>query len=357
MLRWLSPSKPAEPPDGRVPSKIRDENVTDDPLAAIETGQEHRTQKKIYSVSRINPLFVDNNDNRSKKPRALDHRSKSPPSREKSTSSGYGGSHRGSSLDPIYQEHLKFMEDVGVILEQNPAFVKSIRIAARGVKLHPTVPSHSSCSGGTLTTIPEGEVDQPIPKPIWPLHDKRLIEQYDSLVDDALLLYTSLSYRPDKARPLETYIDISVKDLLLELLNSINETLEGKNTTAPEDMLKIVDEKIRLKLELLKNSTEEEMKRLCLNLNNCRLKNPLLRALSNSSTSGTSRIRTISSETEELYQTHSGSSSSDFSDSLKDQQNVPMFVHEDLGNVPNLVRNTMIYGTMCRAKMGMNEAC
>ncbi|XP_074037090.1 uncharacterized protein isoform X2 [Leptinotarsa decemlineata] len=355
MLRWMNPTKPPKPPDGLVAVKIQGDHITDDPLAAIESGRDNRTQNKIYSVSRVNPLFVDNNDDNSKKPPSS-HR-KSPPSREKSTSSGYGGSNRDSSLDPIYHEHLKLMEDVGVILEQNPAFVKSIRIAARGVKINSTVPSHSSSSGGgTLSTIPEGKVDQPIPKPIWPLHDRRLIEQYDSLVDDALLLYTSLSYMPDKNKPSETYLDISVKDLLMELLNSINDTLEGKNNTAPEDMLKMIDEKIRLKLELLKHSSEEEMKRLCLNLSNCRKKNSVLRALSNSSSSGTSRVRTISSETEDIYQLPSGSSNSDFSDSLKEPPGAAVFVHDDLGSVPNLVRNTLIYGTLCRAKVSTNEA-
>lgn len=273
-------------------------------------------------------------------------------------------------MDITPQSRLKRIEKVGAVLEQNPLFVKSIRIAARGVKPYNNnnnkVPSPSSSSGsGTLTTIPEGKIDLSVPKPIWPLRDKILLDHYDSLVDDALLLYTSFSNHPEKLKSMEQYIDLSVKDLLLELLHGINETLEGKNCTAPEDMLKIVDEKIRLKLDVLKHSTEEEMKRLCVNLSNSKTKNSVLRALSNSSlsvkscTNSSSRIRTSSSETEDLYQVPSGSSSSGFSDSLKEPPTsvLPVFVHEDLTEVPNVIRNAMIYGTLCRTKgNGINES-
>lgn len=287
------------------------------------------------------------------------------PTRYRTSSSGYSSSKNESALDSSFQNQLKSVEQVGAIIEQNPLFVKSIRIATRGVKSYNNkVPSPSSSSGGgTLTTIPEGKVDLPVPKPIWPLRDKSLLDHYDSLVDDALLLYTSFSNNPEKLKPMERYIDLSVKDLLLELVHSINETLEGKNCTAPEDMLKIVNEKIRLKLDILKHSTEEEMRRLCVNLSNCRTKKSVLRALSNSSSSGksftdsSSRVRTSSSETEDIYQVPSGSSSSGFSDSLKESPTgvLPVFVHEDLAEVPNVIRNAMIYGTLCRTKTAVTN--
>ncbi|CAG9830234.1 unnamed protein product [Diabrotica balteata] len=380
MLRWLGPTKVSERQEAAPSIKNgKQENVTDDPLATIKTGD--KGQKKVYSVSRsvqlprvslknctfptddtsivrgggTNPLFLDNPSTGHEKP--YTYHSRPPRSREKSSSSGYGDSNTGSVLDP-YQEHLKLMEEVGVLLEQNPAFVKSIKVSTRSAKPNKSVPFHSSSAGDTLTTIPEGKVDLPVPKPIWPLHDKKLLDQYDSIVDDALLLYTSLNYHPDKVKPLETCIDISVKDLLLEILNGINETLEGRNATPPENMLKIIDERIRLKLDTLRASTEEEMKRLCVNLTNCRKKNSVIRALSNSTSSGnssktsSSRNRTISSETEDAYEVPSRSSSSGFSDSLKDHQNLPVFIHDNLVSVPNIVRNALIYGTLCRAKMG-----
>lgn len=72
----------------------------------------------------MNPLYLDANENtfQSKKAFAASVPTNSPRSREKSNSSGYGGSH----VEP-YHEQMKLIEDVGAILEQNPAFVKSIR--------------------------------------------------------------------------------------------------------------------------------------------------------------------------------------------------------------------------------------
>lgn len=324
----------------------------------------------IVFIFRINPLFTDSNEHsqRSLRKHDIDADVIGTPKRYRSSSSGYSSSKQDSALDTSFNSHLKSVQQIGAVVEQNPLFVKSIRVATRGITPYNNkVPSPSNSSGGgTLTTIPEGKVDLPVPKPIWPLYDKLLLDHYDSLVDDALLLYTSFSNNPEKLRSMERYIDLSVKDLLLELINNINETLEGKNCTAPEEMLKIVNEKIRLKLEILKHSSEDEMRRLCENLSNCTTKKSVLRALSNSSSSGksftdsSSRVRTSSSETEDIYQVPSGSSSSGFSDSLKELPNsgvLPVFVHEDMAEVPNVIRNAMIYGTLCRTKTanGTNE--
>ncbi|XP_049817379.1 uncharacterized protein LOC109607509 isoform X2 [Aethina tumida] len=376
MLRWLGPKKPTEPPDRRSssdPAGIADEEFTDDPLAAIsilDTRRKRGEPRQVYSVSRVNPLFLEPPPPDVPKPqsRNVSHQS-SPSPAYKSNSSGYGGSQGGSSMDALYLEQLKLQNENGVVLDQNPAYVRSIRVA-RGRRNAKTkqkiqVPSMTSSSSGngTLTTIPEGRVDLPIPKPIWPL-DEKFLDQYDSLVDDALLLYTSLNQSPEKTKCLESYVDLSVKDLLVELLNHINATLEGKTGVSPEDMLRNINDRLLSKLETLRNATEDEMKKLCINLSNCRKMNSVLRAFSNSSSSGNStqsvadyssgRVRTVSSETEDIYQIPSGSSSSGFSDSVKEPCTVlPVFVHHDnFSGVPNGVRNAMIYGTLMRDRSG-----
>ncbi|CAH0550299.1 unnamed protein product [Brassicogethes aeneus] len=411
MLRWLGPKKPAEPPDRRTPLDaaagagiLGDGHVTDDPLAAIslpmaDPRRKRGAPRQIYSVSRsvylprvtlknnganeassasidpssasngvgVNPLFREPSNDPQNGNKLPNHSSTTSPAfGNKSNSSGYGGSHGGSSLDALYLERLKLQNDSGVTLEQNPTYVRSIKVArtrAKQSKIQVPSLTSSSSGNGTLTTIPEGRVDV-IPKPIWPL-DEKLLDQYDSLVDDALLLYTSLNYSPEKSKCLESYVDLSVKDLLVELLNNINATLEGKTGMSPEDMLKSVNERLISKLEALRNATEDEMKKLCVNLSNCRKMNSVLRAFSHSSSSGNSsqsipdyssgRVRTLSSETEDLYHIPSGSSSSGFSDTAKDPPCavLPVFVHHDnFAGVSNGVRNAMIYGTLIRDRGG-----
>ncbi|XP_008195969.1 uncharacterized protein LOC664468 isoform X2 [Tribolium castaneum] len=312
MLRWLGPRKAPTPNDGQadpIPSILQDEDVTDDPLAVLDT---HRKGlKQIYSVSRVNPLFRDAPQ---KAPRQ-----RSPQPGEKSSSSGYG-----SSLDQFYSDP-KLRDES----EQNQNFAKSVK--PNRVGKNNRSPPSSGSSSGTLTTIPEGRVDLPIPKPIWP--DRK---PHDSLVDDALLRYTSLNQEQDFTTD---RLDVSVKEVLVELLNGINATMDGSTGLTPEEMLKSVNEKIAASIELLRLTTEEEMKKLCVNLSNCRKINSVLRAFSNSPE------RTVS-DADELYQIPSGSSSSGFSD----LHALPVFIHEDLGSVPNGVRNAMIYGTLYRGK-------
>ncbi|XP_063905260.1 uncharacterized protein LOC135124254 isoform X3 [Zophobas morio] len=341
MLRWLGPRKAPTPNDGQadpIPSILQDEDVTDDPLATLDTLR--KGQKQIYSVTRsvflprvslkntcntttcctsagVNPLF---RDTQHKPQRQIS------PHPEKSTSSGYG-----SSVDHFYSE-AKLRDDAVTILEQNPAFVKSIKVPSRTIRNNRSLPSSGSSGAGTLTTIPEGRVDLPIPKPIWP--DKKA---HDSLVDDALLLYTSLHHH-DESAFFDHRMEVSVKEVLVELLNGINATMEGTTGLSPEEVLKTVNEKIAASIETLRVSTEEEMKKLCVNLSNCRKINSVLRAFS------TSGERTGSDD--EFYQVASGSSSSGFSD----LNALPVFIHEDLGSVPNGLRNAMIYGTLYRGK-------
>ncbi|XP_066245396.1 uncharacterized protein [Euwallacea similis] len=360
MTRWLGdpPRKPhSEPPDP--------ENVTDDPLAALgfesSRGVKGTNKGQVYSVSRVNPLFnlSKSNHHHHHKPAKQASRQKSPEvdydeeeevsysPREKSSSSGYEGSN-GSSF--------KSVEDTGALVDINPSFVKSIRIAGRGLKPLKSVPSHMSCSssgggGGTLTTIPEGH----LPQPIWPgpLEHRLLLNgcSYDSIIDEALLLFTAQHQN----------LDISAKDLLLDLLTSMDQALEGHS---PEEVLKIISEKIRVKLEALRLCTEEEMRRLCVNLSNCRKVNSVLRAFSHSSTSSSSRARTSSSNEEDFYQS---SSNSGFSDSppgrrrtitpllpyLYGRKPSTIFSHCDHSStISRGIRNALIYGTLCRHKGG-----
>lgn len=279
--------------------------------------------------------------------------SQSPPrSGGISSSSGYG-----SSQDPLYADLLKLREEAAAILEQNPQYVKSIQVAAKSRS------SPDSSGGGTLTTIPEGQVDFTIPRPIWPYkggkHDLHKRAYFDSLVDESLLLYTSLNFTPDSLDRPEVNKHLSVRDILVELLNSINATIEGKTGLTAEEMLKNVNERIVQSIEALKLSTEEEVKNLCVNLSNCKKVNSVLRAFENSASSSSGhssrsspelegeRVRTISTDTDETYNSPSGSSSSGFSDANR----LPVFVHEDLASVPNGVRNAMIYGTLCRSNL------
>lgn len=338
----------------------------------------------------INPLYIEEEDedgiqaddedsgNTKRHSESRNSRQSTPGSGEKSSSSGYGGSY-GSSNEPYYFEHIKSKHDAISILAQNPNYVKSIRVGTTTTttkqdRIRRTKPQNGTYGSGssatTLSTIPEGQVDFTIPRPIWPpLHRS---SDYDSLVDEAILLYTSLNYKPELARTVGS--ELSVKEVLTELLQNVNATIQGTNATTAEDMLKTINKKLESSLEALKNVTEEEMRLLCINLSNSSKVSSVLRAFStnnsSASTSGNSsqcspqwncRVRT-SSSSEELYHIPSGSSSSGFSDqppvtqtslsSPSSQQQVvaPVFVHDNIGSVSKGMRNALIYGTMCRSK-------
>lgn len=302
----------------------------------------------------------------SKKPKNLEPKRNESPTKsgERSSSSGYGGSHGDSNhhQEALYSDLIKVRQQSCAILEQNPDYVKAIQVTAKCAK-------NGSSSGSTLTTIPEGKIDLAIPRPIWPYnkhhqHQEKRDNGYDSLVDDTLLLYTSFNFAPDSldaAMGNERH-QFSVKDVLVDLLQGINATIEGKTGLTAEEMLRCVNEKIALSIETLRTSTEEEMKNLCVNLSNCKKVNSVVRAFSNSSSgnssqsspeSSRSRLSDVTSTDEveiEIYHSPSGSSSSGFSDSVVKQYDgsgrLPVFVHEDLSSVPNGVRNAMIYGTL-----------
>lgn len=246
----------------------------------------------------INPLYSDESKCRtvSHLPHLLPKCVKStqipkqnPSFSKKSISSGYGGSQVGSSN---YMNELKLREDAVAVLEQNGNYVKSIKVAMSDKNTKRTSrisSSHisGSSAAGTLTTIPEGRVDFTIPKPIWPKLDLRT-EMYDSLVDEAMLLYTNSSGKASRDKNCIAE-EQSVKDILIDLVNGINVTMQGKGSTA-EDMLKSVNERILSSIEALKNSTEEEIRKLCFNLSNSKNVLSVVRAFGNSSgsTSGNS---------------------------------------------------------------------
>uniref|UniRef100_A0A1Y1KIT8 Uncharacterized protein n=1 Tax=Photinus pyralis TaxID=7054 RepID=A0A1Y1KIT8_PHOPY len=347
MLRWLGPRKGS--PDRQA------EEVTEDPLAAIGP---KRKGDKIYSVSRVNPIFDDGCPSTAVKVKTVPTRNSYPPSAEKSDSSGYCGSRVGPS-----DERLRLRDDL--VVEQNSAYVKSIQVAPLCVKSK-SIPSLGSGSStrGTLTTIPEGKVDLGVPKPIWP-NGLKHISQYDSLVDEALLLYTSTSYVPNDQVSLEK--DVSLREVLVDLSNCISATIEGKSDVAPEVMLKAVKEKITASLGLLRNSTEEDMRKLCINLSKLQQVNSVVRAFTNSSSSGNSsqgspelnsaRERRISDEADEIYQVPSGSSSSGFSDSVKHYPVAKFTLPQDDAALQSQgIRNAIIYGTLCRTNVKVSSA-
>lgn len=161
-------------------------------------------------------------------------------------------------------------------------------------------------------------------------------KSYDSLVDETLLLYTSFNFRPDSLEEGEEK-NLSIREVLLELVHGINATMEGKTGLTPEAMLRLVNEKLSQSVEVLRENSEKEVKNLCVNLSNCKKVNSVVRAFSNS---GNSSPRSSSVETSyEIYHSPSGSSSSGFSDS------------QDLSGV----RNAMIYGTLCRSKLVVRD--
>lgn len=305
-------------------------------------------------LSRINPIFIDSlNSTTTHKFPQLKQDSLSP---DNPSSSGYG-SHGGSSHDPLYGDNVRLREDAVAILEQNANFVKSILVAVKNrKKSRRSVGSLGSSGKGTLSTIPEGKIDSQIPRPVWPkneiaISEKNLENTYDSIVDDALLLYTSLSYAPEQK-------EISAQDILKDLYETINAAVEEKVEISPEQILKTLNERLSVGLDLLNHNKEDDIRRLSVNLSNSDHLTAVVRAFSNSSSGNSSqsspewsRNRTNSmGNSDEIYLP---SSSSGFSDSKNIYDNaLPVFVHEDLNSVSNSVRNAMIYGTLCRNKNG-----
>ncbi|KRT85230.1 hypothetical protein AMK59_164, partial [Oryctes borbonicus] len=384
MLKWFAPLKIKD----SLHIQNEEHGVTEDPLAAIGLNK----QQNIYSVSRsvylprttsktrnghlpwdegVNPLYLEDSKYWSHrgtplpraeciKPRSIPS-SNLPSSLKKSISSGYGGSQGdNSNCAPV----AKLQEDTVAILEQNGNYVKSIKIAVpdkhrkRISRVSSSYISGSSVAG-TLTTIHEGRVDSAIPKPIWPKFDLHG-DICDTLTDELMLCTNSNLSQPRNVNFVAD--EQSLKEILVDLLSGIDATLQRKESTA-EEMLKRVNEKILFSMEALRNCTEEEMRKLCVNLSNSKNVLSVVKAFGNSSSNSTSgnssqfcqewssgKDQAGSADTEDIYQIPSASSSSGFSDSFKqcDINQLPVFVHENLSNVPNGLRNAMIYGTLYR---------
>lgn len=289
-------------------------------------------------------------------------RKDSPQSGEKSNSSGYGGSHgEGSSHEPPYVDKIRLRDDVVSVVEQNSSYVKSIQVATASGK-EKCVPSFASASSGagTLSTIPEGKVDLSIPRPIWPRCERNAGNSYDSLVDEALLLYTNANYVPSNESDVIVK-DVTLRDILIDLSNCISTSIDDDTGLSAEEMLKCIKDKISESLNIIRNSSEEDVRKLYVNLSNREKVNSVVRAFSNSSSSGNSsqsspelngaRVRSASPDVEEIYQVPSGSSSSGFSDSIKNYGSKRVAAQEEVNLTPSCVRNAIIYGTLCRTKL------
>lgn len=278
---------------------------------------------------------------------------------------------RESFQDSIYQETLKSPDPhVKTFEEQNSrtGVSKAAQGSARQEKLNKRNRSLTSSSGiGTLSTIPEGKVEFAIPRPIWPNLSDSPYSHYDSLLDEAVLLYTSQNYVPDETKDCVDYKELSVKEILIDLLNKIQVLVNQKDATTVDEILKHVNDRILASLDALKNSTEDEMRKLSVNLSNSKKVSSVVRAFSNSSSSGNSsqccptssseRERTNSTETEEIYEVPSGSSSSGFSDSLKQYETNRLFSanNDNQPTASNEVRSALIYGTLCRTNKKLNN--
>lgn len=243
-----------------------------------------------FTFHRINPLY-DLTETKSSPSGDSPPQEVSRDSTEKSASSGYGGSH------DLFTDH------------------RTTKRPGASASASASVSASASSGTGTLDAIPEGgnigRDDDAVPRPIWP---------YDSLVDETLLLYTSLNYAPDSLDDGGTERGCSVREVLVELLQGIRSTMEGGEAArSAEDMLRVVDETIARSLEALRRSSEREVGNLCVNLSNSRKITSVARAFANcstSSSSGNSSQRGSSVETEEELYRSSSSSSSGFSDSL-----------------------------------------
>lgn len=215
-------------------------------------------QLTILFCSRINPLFSES-PKRQKvvKSNPRKHRHSYSPTGD---SSGYGGSHDESCNN---SESSRLREDALSVSEEP--------------------------SKGALTTIPEGKVDTTIPKPVWPRYGG---DTYDSLVDEALLYYTS---NKNYGNVNNETVDVSVKDVLIDVSNCITAAMEESNEQLLQPLLVKMKERVAIALEVLRISREEEMRTLCVNLSNSRKVSSVLRACSRSS-SGNSSAGTISSD-------------------------------------------------------------
>ncbi|XP_023710328.1 uncharacterized protein LOC111866045 isoform X2 [Cryptotermes secundus] len=359
MLKWLL----AGAPSPQTASVISTDIVTDDPLATICAHKVDRPLE-IYAVSRVNPLFYEDDDRSGcddRKNHQEQQQQDSPELPEKSASSGYGSHRYNSSSESGTEEPTEpaiLRDDAITILEQNLGYVKSILVAVKGNNPSPKRYNQRPI-GVMLTPIPEGKVDYCIPRPVWPRHQEG---PPDSIVDDALLLYTSFTYTSSDQNSGKSTENtdpriVSSEELVRGLSNTISQVTEFKENGTPKDNCKKT-----LKLESLQRSpsSEEILRKLSVSLSHRESLTKMSRALSNSSGSSGGALRTRPSEDRETARllllqrleestrasravvrgsSSSSTSSSGFSSSYSSQQG-------ELSSVTNSVRNAMVYGTL-----------
>lgn len=298
------------------------DEITDDPLAAaIEP-----PNRKIYAVSRVNPLFnetTSNVDDDEAVKEATTHelvgdrtrsysRQSTPLCCEKSNSSGYGGS---NSQEPIYIDN-----DYN---HKNDDKRRQTRKHEQSPTTTTTTANFCNLLNG-LTTIPEGKIDLTttvVPRPIWPRKRTNNDEDDDSLINDA----TSLRHLPNERE--------TIKDVLIDLLRNVNDVIDGKSILTQEELLRNVNERINFTLNVLRHSVEDDMRKLSMNLINDKKMNSVVKALTCQKVNVNETVKSVNGDF-------------DYENDLTRT----VFVHDDLSNVKNGVRNAVMYGTLCRNK-------
>lgn len=379
MLKWLA--RPRTPPD----------LVTDDPLATIAPD----AQPHVYAVSRINPLFVeeDSGNEESLAPRrkltSSGYGSKLSSSRTERTTSGTTSSQSQQSRDVSQTRDLSQTRDTShsrdgsqrssldperehapiQVIEQNPAFVKSIQVSLKGVCAKKHCPL-------ALSTIPEGKVDYCIPRPVWPRYENRQRKPPSVYADESIYWYSSLSQKAPDARyalePRKAAMYEREQKSACEILRDLSSTID--QAANPEDVLRHLKRTINKSLELL--SSETALRRLSESMRESDTVITMNRALSRSSSVNEwsfsetdpgrlELLRRLGKFDGSLYdpvrQSSSSSTSSGFSDlTLSPQSSAssaesqspgsrpryPVFVHDNVAQVPNGLRNAVLYGSL-----------
>lgn len=381
---------------GKISTCIVDRNMSVQLLTSFSCPYSY-TVCFFSPFDRVNPLYDDNDDVSScgdRKSRRQQQQQKqqqqeqeqeqqqkqvqqqhgSPEFPEKSASSGYGSHPYNTSSESGNEESAEptLRDDPTSSFDQNSGCVKSILISIKGNNPSPRRHNRRP-SAAILSTIPEGKVDYCIPRPVWPRHNKF---PPDSFVDDALLLYTSLtntlSYqnfgkKTQNANPTHS----SSQELFGQLSTTIRQEAEGKGYEIPKG---IIPNNLKLESMLKDPSSEAALRNLSVTLSHRESLTKMSRALSNSSSSSGGSLRTRPSEDRETARllllqrleesarasraTLRGSSSSSTSSSGFSSSSCSQ--HEDLSSVPNSVRNAILYGTPCRLngayeKLGTSE--
>lgn len=322
--------------------------------------------------------------------RTYSRQSTPPTCCEKSTSSGYGG----SSQEPIYVEHdykpitnedtCQHKQLKNVIKKENKCRNNNNKTGDSITNVY----NLFGLSSGTLTTIPEGIVDFTIPRPIWPKRNRmtKIRDDHDTLIDDNSRLFTNQTNDDvdddvyDEQRHEET-----VRDVLVDLLHSVNEAIDGKLQLSQEEVLRRVNERINFSLDIIRQNVEDDMRKLSINIVNNKKVNSVVKAFEsndlqlankkcygdatndNDANHRSNAIDNVvidncyydngnvngwnflcSRQNAIDYEQVLSSTCTSSGDSVSVGLGQTVFVHDDLSSVKNGLRNAMIYGTLCR---------